>query len=98
MFLVLFYLGLHLLVNWKPSKICLMSAEATSLDSRYYVADPDVEHIPVKELLSKVIFRMRLHIMDSDPYSRNTSESVLRCLIPRRLLQMFSMYVTIPLS
>jgi hypothetical protein len=29
-------------------------ARASLVDSQYYVTDPDVEHIPVEDLLSKV--------------------------------------------
>jgi hypothetical protein len=34
-------------VRWFQLRLC-------DLDSQYYVADPDVQHVPVKELLSRV--------------------------------------------
>jgi gamma-glutamyltranspeptidase/glutathione hydrolase len=38
------------------SIIALSSYEAHLIDSQYYVTDPDMEYVPVKELLSKACF------------------------------------------
>jgi hypothetical protein len=75
-------------------RIRLVFAQTITLDSRYYVTDPDVEHVPVKELLSKVIFEAIPSKVDSDTSIRNISGSAQKCLIPRRLPLIFAAYVT----
>ncbi|KZT62137.1 gamma-glutamyltranspeptidase [Calocera cornea HHB12733] len=53
-------------------------------DSRYYVADPEFEHVPVKELLSKEYLRKRAELFDATKqnpvikhgYPANSSDTV----------------------
>ncbi|KAG8901236.1 hypothetical protein FRB99_005462 [Tulasnella sp. 403] len=57
-------------------------------DTRYYVADPDVEHIPVKELLSKEYLSSRAKLFDpskANPeichgYPAQSSDTVYFCV------------------